>query len=311
MSELKCKICSSSDTRKLFTSKNVHGRHLLGNEKFPVIECLKCRTVFTDVVVDADYYKKYYLEDYYDPTSATESAAVRTVLDWVDFLGHQRRMRIIKKFAQKGKRLLEIGCGRGAFLARLPEYFEKHGVEINDDGVSYIKAHYPDVTVYGEKIDLPGFSGNRKYDVILMWHVLEHIDDPNSFFQALKGLLAPNGVFICDIPNRDSLGFTLTKSNWFHLDTPRHLFFYNYTSLRALLKRHQLEIISFSADPYYYFHDLSVSFYGKFKCNNRLIDRMLLILVVPPVLVVRFIISILLPRRAEINTYIITHSAWS
>jgi SAM-dependent methyltransferase len=139
-----------------------------------------------------------------------------------------------------------------------------------------------------------------------MWHVLEHIDDPNSFFQALRELLAPDGIFICDIPNRDSLGFAFTKNNWFHLDTPRHLFFYNYTSLKTLLKRHQLDIISSLADPYYYFHDLSASFYGKLKQGNRLIDALSLVLIVPITLVLRFTVSLFWPRRAEINTYVIT-----
>ncbi|MEK9151256.1 MAG: class I SAM-dependent methyltransferase [Patescibacteria group bacterium] len=280
----------------------------MGNENFSVIECLECKAVFTDIAIDAGYYEKYYLDDYYTPASATNNVVVRVVLRWVDFLGHRRRLKILRKFLKGGNKLLEIGCGRGAFLARLPKLLDKYGVEINDDGAAYVKAHYPDVTIYQEKIDAPEFPGNQKYDAIVMWHVLEHIDDPNTFLPALKKLLNTNGFLICDIPNRDSLGFAIAKSSWFHLDTPRHLFFYNYTSLQSLLKRHQLEIVSSSADPYYYFHDLSASLYGMLKRNNRFIDILLFVLIVPMTLVVRFIVSIFWPQKAEINTYVITHS---
>lgn len=307
MSEPTCKICTSSDTRKLFTSKNVHGRHLLGNENFSVIECLGCKAVFTDVAVDAGYYERYYLDDYYEPASAPGAGVLQGFLSWIDFLGFSRRLAIIKKFKGKGEKLLEIGCGRGGFLAKLPKAFNKYGVEINDDGASYVREHYPDVTLYHEKIDAPGFSGNRKYDVIIMWHVLEHIDNPNTFLAALKKLLGTDGILVCDVPNRDSLGFTIAKNKWFHLDTPRHLFFYNHASLRSLLNRHQLEIVSSSADPYYYFQDLSASLYGMLKRDNRLIDTLLFVLIVPITLVVRLAVSIFLPRRAEINTYVITH----
>lgn len=302
--QYKCKICVSSDLKKLFTSQNVHGRHVLSKENFDIYECLQCKIACTDVKVDGGYYKKYYPDDYYE--TVIGNGFVQAALGWLNKWGIARRLAIINKYKPADRiKILDIGCARGEFLNTLPSSFEKYGVEINNDGYSFVKKHYPHITIYNQKIDSKEFDTKQSFDIIAMWHVLEHIDNPNTFFKALNKLLSKDGVLILEIPNRDSLGFNLAKDKWFHLDTPRHLFHYNYKCLRELLKKNKLGIIGYSADPLSYFHDLSFSIFAKIKKNNWLIDFFLFAFVVPTAFIIRLFCSLFFPRLAEINTYII------
>lgn len=304
MSIYKCKICGSPGSKKLFTAQNMHGRHLLSRESFGIYECLRCKVAFTGVKIDEYYYKKYYPDDYYE--TVIDNGLVQAALGWLNKWGVARRLAIINKHGSvDGKKILDIGCARGEFLNTLPSSFEKYGVEINNDGYSFVKKHYPHITVYDRKIDSKKFDTNQSFDIIVMWHVLEHIDNPNTFLKALNKLLSKDGVLILEIPNRDSLGFNLAKDKWFHLDTPRHLFHYNYECLRELLKKNKLGIIGYSADPLSYFHDLSFSNFAKIKQNNLLVNIFLFALVVPIMFFARLLCSLFLPRFAEINTYII------
>ncbi len=306
MSKNQCRICGSSDNRKLFTSLNVHGRHLLGNEKFDIYECYHCHVLFTDVIPNYQYYRKYYPKNYYE--TIPNNGLAQLVLSWFNNLGFARRMAIINRFKPTGKNVLDIGCANGEFLNQLPANFERYGVEVNTDAYLYIKKNYPDITVYNQKIDSTKFKNNIRFDIIVMWHVLEHVDNPNIFFKSIRKILNKNGVLIIEIPNRDSLGLNIARSSWFHLDTPRHLFFYNYICLKELLRKNHLRIINYSSDPLSYFHDLSFSLYNMPKQNNLFIDFILFIIIVPITLLIRLILSLFYPRAAEINTYVIKHS---
>lgn len=301
---MNCRICGSEDNKKLFTSQNVHGRHVLSKENFDIYECLQCKIACTDVKVDGGYYKKYYPDDYYE--TAVDNGLVQSALGWLNRWGIARRLAIINKFKPfDGGKILDIGCAKGEFLNTLSNSYKKYGVEINNDGYSFVKKHYPHITIYNQKIDSKEFDTNQSFDIIVMWHVLEHINNPNTFLKALYKLLSKDGILVLEIPNRDSIGFNLAKDKWFHLDTPRHLFHYNYACLSELLKKYSLRIVSYSADPLSYFHDLSFSIFTKIRQNNWFVDFFLFVLVVPSMFIIRLLCSLFFPRMAEINTYII------
>ena len=303
---MQCRLCSSSNTQLLFVSENIHGRHLLGREKFNVLECKNCKVTFTDVDVNSAFYGHYYPKNYYDKFRGNK--LVESLLAFLEKFSFKRKLRLILRHKPPGNRVLEIGCAQGKFLHDLPSTFKKFGVEINEDGRRYIQEHYPEITVYQDGIESQAFENNHaRYDIIFMWHVLEHLKNPTECLDRLSKLLNENGVFIFEVPNRDSLGFRLTRKQWFHLDTPRHLYHYNQHSLKQLLNQSGLKIIEYSGNAVDYWQDFSTSLYKCFRSKIPIVNKALYLMFLPIGFIIRTLIALFLAQTAEINTYVVKH----
>jgi SAM-dependent methyltransferase len=280
----------------------------LGREKFNVLECKNCEVTFTDVDVNSLFYSHYYPENYYDEFQG--GRLIGGTLAFLEKFSFQRKLRLILRHKPLGNRVLEIGCAQGKFLNNLPPTFKKFGVEINENGRRYIQEHYPEITVYQDDIESENFEDcSTKYDIILMWHVLEHIKDPSAFLQRLSSLLNKNGVFIFEVPNRNSLGFRLTRKKWFHLDTPRHLFHYNQRSLKQLLNQQGLKVIEYSGNAVDYWHDFTTSICKCFSTKVPIINKVFYFMFFPIGFTIRTLLSIFSAQTAEINTYVLKHSS--
>ncbi|MFH2146188.1 MAG: class I SAM-dependent methyltransferase [Candidatus Omnitrophota bacterium] len=301
--DVKCRACQGKRVQWLFFSQNVHGRHLLGREQFGIYECADCKIVFTDVTADKDYYEKYYFKSYY--SDAYSRGLFGKLLLMLKNIVFRRRLKLIKKYQPQAKNILEIGCGQGEFLRYLPAKFNKYGVEINKSACDYIKKHDNGIVLYNDNIDDKFQNRGEKYDVILMWHVFEHVANPENFIKNISNFLAKDGVIILEIPNRESIGFNLTKSDWFHLDTPRHLFIYSRICLERFTEKYGLKIIGYRGEPVDYFQDLAASFYAKFKTNNHILNCSLFIFVLPIAAILRLLVSLLMFKKAEVNTYVL------
>jgi SAM-dependent methyltransferase len=130
--------------------------------------------------------------------------------------------------------VLDFGCGDGSFLkAATALGWLATGVEIQPEA-----ARSRGLTVTDRIDDLSG-----TFDLITLWHSLEHTRSPREVLWALTDRLAREGTLIVAVPNFDSLQARLCKSFWFHLDVPRHLFHFTPFSLRRLLEGCGLEII--------------------------------------------------------------------
>jgi SAM-dependent methyltransferase len=142
-----------------------------------------------------------------------------------------RRLRLVTAAAGAGLggRLLDVGCGDGAFLlgARDREGWEVTGTEMNP-----ALAHAAGLDVR-ETIDET--RARAPFDCITLWHSLEHMRDPRATLKTLSGLLAPGGSLLIAVPDAEGLQARLFGAGWFHLDVPRHLYHFGATSLERLL----------------------------------------------------------------------------
>jgi len=106
------------------------------------------------------------------------------------------------------------------------------------------------VTAY-KKRGLNGLSGDflkidfgkRKFDIVTMWHVIEHVADAQKLFKKVHALLSPHGLFIFSTPNTDSIGLTKGKADWFHLDAPRHFVLYSETTVQYIAEKYGFEML--------------------------------------------------------------------
>lgn len=146
-----------------------------------------------------------------------------------------RRRRIVKSLLnldnQNGAQpsLLDIGSGDGAFLSAVQnEGWRAVGTEIS---TQVTRCDGLDV-----RESLDHVADRAPFDYITLWHSLEHLADPRATLTVLAKLLKRNGRLVIAVPDAGGLQAAVFGSKWFHLDVPRHLYHFNYSSLRCLLK---------------------------------------------------------------------------
>ncbi len=132
-------------------------------------------------------------------------------------------------------RLLDIGCGSGAYGASLLRLgWRVDGIEPNAAAAERARG----VGLNVQSCDLQvAILPPTAYDAITLWHVLEHLDDPIASLRLLRPALRLRGQLWLEVPNWAGLMAALTRSHWFHLDLPRHRFHFTPTSLRLALEQ--------------------------------------------------------------------------
>lgn len=131
-------------------------------------------------------------------------------------------------------RVLDVGCGSGLFLAALAKRgFECHGTEFSDDTAVRARA-LPGLRVHTGPIDADTYAAGS-FDLISVWHVLEHLGDPDELLRHCARWLRPGGALMLAVPNIDSWQARLFRGAWFHLDPPRHFFHFGPGSLGSAL----------------------------------------------------------------------------
>lgn len=240
-----CKLCDSFNTKKIFNASNIHGRHVLDLEdKFEISKCNNCEVIFIiNILIDPEYYSKYYPQNYYN--NELSNCVINYLVNLMYKLSVKITERQILENLQLNKKtklkILDIGCGSGRFLTSISnDRFDKYGIEINPEG--YKICIGKKLKVYNQELKDINFEDNV-FDIITLWHVIEHLDKPKEIMVSMQRILKKDGIIVISTPNTDSLGFKYGRNMWFHLDAPRHLILYNRKSLEYLLNRTGFKVI--------------------------------------------------------------------
>jgi SAM-dependent methyltransferase len=207
-----CPLCTSSEYRRRFVAQD----RLVGMPgEFPVVQCEVCGFVFLNPRPTSSALSAYYPDTYYPIDEGCESAeaisVARGLLQRVEQARPGRRLRV-----------LDVGCGTGLFLKFARDAgHDVHGIELSESAVTYGRQAYGLPIDAGtlESADLPEDS----FDVVTMWHVLEHMADPIATLRIVERILKPGGLLLFGVPNIASLEARLFGRRWFSLDAPRHL----------------------------------------------------------------------------------------
>lgn len=149
---------------------------------------------------------------------------------------NEQRIARIEQIRPAG-RLLDIGCGRGHFLRTARDHgYRVAGVDVSERAVRYARSAFGlDASV--ETLDGLVARPDR-FEVLTLWHVLEHFADPFEALRKMRLLLVPGGVLFVEVPNLHSLKFLLARQKWAGGNHPLYhrTFFSNRTLKRALLE---------------------------------------------------------------------------
>ncbi|MCF7805085.1 MAG: class I SAM-dependent methyltransferase [Candidatus Marinimicrobia bacterium] len=201
-------------------------------EPFYVMKCQNCDLVFLgNPPEDESLYDEFYAgsgdsgEDYH------ADSPVLTLREMYHI--NAQRIELITRFENTGF-LLDIGCGNGFFLASLKEQtsIDGLGVDIAGDAVEFARREFGVAAKTATIGDL--LEEEHRFDIITLWHVLEHFKDPFRILRKVHALLKPGGACVIEVPNLNSLKFRLAREKWEGGNHPR----YHRTFLR---RRHSGE----------------------------------------------------------------------
>jgi len=153
-----------------------------------------------------------------------------------------RRLSLLARAAPPPARLLDVGAGRGRFLAAARAAgYDARGIEPSRRGIEGARAL--GVPVARWTVEEAQFA-EASFDAICLWHVLEHLEDPAAALERVASWLVRGGALLLGVPNLASLQARLGGARWFHLDVPRHRVHFTERGLRALLAATGFDLVS-------------------------------------------------------------------
>jgi 2-polyprenyl-3-methyl-5-hydroxy-6-metoxy-1,4-benzoquinol methylase len=178
----------------------------------------------------------YESEDYISHTDGKRSLFEKGY-HFIKNIALKSKVKLINAQSQKGK-LLDIGAGTGDFLVVAKnDGWEATGIEPSEKAKAI--AVSKGVSFVNNLSDLKSHS----FDVITMWHVLEHIPNLNDYILELKRLLKPNGTILIAVPNFKSFDAEYYGRFWAAYDVPRHIWHFSKTAIKKLFAEKEMELI--------------------------------------------------------------------
>jgi cyclopropane fatty-acyl-phospholipid synthase-like methyltransferase len=206
-------------------------------------KCANCSSVFLNPRVNPKELHQFYTTDYLPYRGPEIWGKYASFVEKSNVALNQKRFNLVKKYAPKKAQLkiLDVGCGKPDFLVYCANKtnWSLKGIDFSDFGWRDISIPK---NVELKVSELLSYNPNEKYDVITMWHYLEHDYHINETFEKLKSLLNPKGIIVAEVPDYNSLTQTLQKEYWQGWHSPRHTVLFHQKAFKKLAEKHQLKL---------------------------------------------------------------------
>lgn len=211
---------------------------------YRVMECAGCGVLSTFPIPTPEILRALYDVSYY---SGPDAARFRLgIAEHVVRFFRRRRASILRRRLGgdvRGRRVLDIGCGRGDTLA----WLQRWGADVYGTQVSATAAQVARRLVGSDRI----FTGDlaaaaypaASFDCVTLWHVLEHVPEPLLLLKEIRRILKPDGFVYIEVPNAGGWAARRFRRHWLAYDVPKHLFHFTPRSLAELARQADLRLV--------------------------------------------------------------------
>lgn len=235
-----CPVCKSSNIAEVLCAKDF----TVSQKIFSIWQCNDCACRFTQNVPDTNAIGAYYQSSAYVSHSDTKKGLINKLYHTVrNYTVEQKRKLIEKVSSRKKASLLDVGAGTGAFAAMMQKAgWNVTGLEPDATArENALKNHQLQL----QTLDALFSFSDKQFDVITLWHVLEHVHQLHKYVETFYRLLKDDGTLIIAVPNYTSTDASTYKEFWAAYDVPRHLYHFSPASMQQLMQQHNFKIVEY------------------------------------------------------------------
>lgn len=271
--DARCNLCGSDQRQLLFEGID---RQLGHSGQFPIVKCKQCGLIYQSprpVDIGPFYQGGYLSHDEMAPTSpAAQPLLYRLGLKKGSHVPGRAGLyyEVFKQVAPAGGALLDVGCANGAFIAAMDRLgYDVHGVETDAAAAAQANEalrHLKRKPVVNATLEQAGFSAGS-FDIITLWHAIEHVDDPLSTLREVRRLLKPGGICVIQTPKAECIESRIFGVYWAGWECPRHLWLFTANTLTALSQKAGFNRIQALNGTSYGIFSLSLKFWLEAKTS--------------------------------------------
>ncbi|MDA2933636.1 class I SAM-dependent methyltransferase [Acidobacteria bacterium AH-259-D05] len=229
---MRCPICEYPNVQSRY--RMTDRLFEVSSEEFVLYHCSSCGLLFQQEEDIRNRLSEFYPPGYWWQDEGRISLLERVYREWV--VRWDQLRFVLSIFPDQQGRLLDIGCGTGTFVKlALQAGFDAYGLEQSEEAVLIGQSNAPGRIFQGIEQDLIGRG--EKFDILTLFHALEHMTNPFRYLKDIRKLLRTPGKVIIQVPNVQSVQAQIFGACWYGLDCPRHVYNYTLFSLLHLLGR--------------------------------------------------------------------------
>ncbi|GAB2802342.1 class I SAM-dependent methyltransferase [Rhabdobacter roseus] len=244
-----CPVCTHTQFAKYLLVKD----HTVSKRDFQIVRCERCGFLFTNPRPPAQEIGQYYDSSDYISHHDEATTLMSRVYNGVRNYTTGQKIHLIERVSPRRQgTLLDVGCGTGYFLSQCRQQgWTTVGTEPDAQARDVAQSRVGELIF--ESIEAPYFE-EKSFDIITMWHVLEHVHDLNGTLDWLRARLVADGKLLVAVPNPESNDAQTYQANWAAYDVPRHLYHFTRKTMQELMDRHAFRLESVQPmwfDSYY------------------------------------------------------------